>query len=259
MGGDLSKDISNIVTKILAKVTISATNNCQIKVNSRNDITIDDSSNIIFEGNNFSDVFVVQQNCMNTSNTKNNITNNISNAVKQIATTIDRAFEIPKGSKKSETVSNIVTNIATEISESFTNNCSQIFNTSNTVTLNGDNSIVFAYNNFSTTLDSVTECMIKSVDVNSFTNKLKNQISQTATTKVKSILGALIWIIIVIIIIGGGVFLEGGKALTSWKLWATVGGITIGYLVLAHFAELWPFNKKKDSKHDFVPLSGSNH
>ena len=259
MGGDLSKDISHVVTKILTKVTISATNNCQIKVNSLNDITIDDSSGINFSHNNFSDVFVVKQKCMNTTNTKTNIKNNVKNAVTQITKTIDRAFEIPKGSKKAITVSSIVNNIATEISESFTNNCAQIFNTTNRVTLNGDNSIVFAYNDFSTTINSVTECILKSTDIGSFSNKLTNQISQTATTKVKSILGALIWIIIVIIIVIGGVFLEGGKALTSWKLWATVGGITTGYLGLAYLAGLWPFNKQKISKHDLEPLSGSNH
>ncbi len=250
MGGDLSKNVVNVATKILTNVAITSTNNCQIKIDSEQEIEVIGSSNVTFSGDTFNDTIVVLQDCLQTSKTEDQVTTNVKNVASQIAKTIDRAFEIPRGSRKSENIINIMNELATNITDKFNQKCNTNLKSDQKVRVVDSNNIVFFNDKWNLNVDNTQSCIQQNTAIVGIQTQLSNQISQTASTEVKSLLGGLILIVVIILIIGGGLILGGEKALTSWKLWLVVILAVALYLVLAYFVGLWPFDKKKKSKHD---------
>ena len=250
MGGDLSKNVVDVATKILTNVAITSTNNCQIKIDSQQEIEIVDSSGVTFSGDTFNDTVVVLQDCIQTNKTKTQVKTNVKNVATQIAKTIDRAFEIPRGTRKSENILNIMNELATNITDTFNQKCSTDLESTQKVEVVSSHNIVFFNDNWNLNVDNTQSCIQQNTAIADIQNRLSNEISQTASTEVKSLLGGIILIVVIILIIGGGLILGGEKALTSWKLWLVVILAIALYLVLAYFVGLWPFDKKKKSKHD---------
>jgi len=250
MGGDVSKNIVDISTKILTNVAITSTNECQVVIDSLEEITIINSSGVNISGVNFTDTIGVNQSCVSKASTQNQVSANVKNVANQIAKTIDQAFEIPRGTRESENVAKVMNELATNITETFNQKCNTNLNSDIVVKIIASNDVVFFNDNFQVNIDDTQSCIEQNIDKTNITNQLSNQISQTASTEVKSILGALIFIVIIILVIGGGLILGGEKALTNWKLWLVLLLALAFYFVMAYFVGLWPFDKKKKSKHD---------
>lgn len=254
MGTVESKNIIGVSTKIINNSVITGTNTCQIKVFDGESITVVNSGNVTIANNDFEQQMLIKQNCINKSESNVAVNNNVANVTSQIAKAVNQEFNIASGSTEAQNINKIFTDMGNDIKASYHQRCYQFLEAGEHVTVTDSGNVFIHNNNFSSNINDTVNCIQKDLVIENYVNRLNNQISQKATSEVKSLLGGLILIVVIILIIGGGMLLMGEKALFNWKLWLAVILAIVIYLVFASIAKIWPFNKKSASKHDNTDL-----
>lgn len=242
MGNVKSSTIVNDTVKDLTQVVNESTSSCVFTANEDQNLTIiANGANVTVGTINFEEYASVDTSCIASTTVSNNITEELKEEIKQVTKAINQALDLNPGSTDASAVTNIVTQLATNIKNAYTGSCKDAFNQTESATIDASNGATVNVEvlNYSTTFDSVQDCVFTDKDVTSSSQQLQQTISQSATAEVESLLGPLLLIFLIIIIIVGVVLLGGAKGLTNPKFWYAIIAVVVVYLIIA-FALKWP-------------------
>ena len=249
MGSTYSKNAVNAAINVISNVAISATNTCQTVYSQEQGFSVcANNSNVDIGNISFNEAIYTNIDCLNDPTVLTTINNDVSQTISQVATAISQAFQLPTGGTDAQNVANATVDIANSVVEAFNQTCNVTLTQNQNVSICGSNNTVIVGDvNFNETIDSTVSCIQKVLSENGVTNKVSQAVSQTATAKVDSILGAILMILIIIVVMVILVMFGGFKEITNPVFLITVAVLIVVYLIIAYYFKIWPFSNSSST------------
>jgi len=251
MGSAQSSNTVNETVKVMTQIANSSTQSCVYTFTSDQALNINASngSDVTINSANFMDFASVDTNCIQSSQTQNQIENAIKAQISQLSTAINQSLDFNPGSTTAKNVTNLLEQLSTDVSNSYSQTCSQDFNANQSTNIQASDgsTVTVRFLNYSDTFESVQQCVLDDSSVTNTSNMITNVISQKAKAEVESLLGPLLFLLLIVLLVVVVIVLGGAKELTNWKFLLTLGIILIVYLVIASVRKWWPFHSKTNT------------
>lgn len=256
MGANVSQEIDAAANESVSIIN-SQTQNCvqmgsqsqAISVCTNNtQLCPNGTANVDIEDVNFNQSAIYTTQCSANINITSDIQQQISQAFQQAATAIAQQFQLAAANV--DQVAKIAANVSTNIDNKTVQNCIQQVSQNQGITVacspngSGACNVTIKQINFEQGFMPINNCVLQEQNAQNVINQVTQAISQQGTSKVESIFGPLIAIIVIIIVIIGAVLLGGTKALGDWRLWVVIIVLVLIYLGLAFWRHWFPFEQK---------------
>lgn len=230
MGGAFSSNTIKDGVDVIANVLVESTQTCQTTNNQEIDvnITATNGGTVRVEKLTIGQLVSTNIACTQTNDVQSSIDNSLDQVISQVASATAQAFSIPGNSAFARNNTKLWTQIATTIKESFNQTCNQHLVQKETVNFTAnDGTIITGPLDFNQNVDSMITCIQNNSSVTDIKNQIQQNLSQSATSKIESILGPILAVLIVFgIIIAVVIFLPGTKTTTSSGSETTTGKTT---------------------------------
>lgn len=144
--------------------------------------------------------FYVNRQCLQDTNTQNQINADISQAISQAAQAITQNLGLPSSSD-AQNVVNQAMNLGVAVTNVYAQDCSLVSDQQQTFKCTNSQNIVITDVGESSTLTSIQKCTSNNSTLDSVKATLHSTISQTAVAKQENVLSGLITIILIVLML----------------------------------------------------------
>jgi len=255
MGNSYATNVVNDQVNVLFDVMISTMLDCGTTINAGQNISADGCSNVSYSGITQEQIINVNVSCIQTNVASQDFDTKLQQAIKQMSDAVNQAVDFNPGSTEASNTTNLVTTLATTVKETFVTNCVGNLVAQQSISCKNSSNVSFNAIMQSQAISLARTCTMSSQSVLKAKTDLIQQVSQSATATVKSILsGFLGLIIVVLIIVAAVIFLftqtTGSllKSLTNPLFIFSVLLLALIVVIIGFFLKWWPY--KRVSKND---------
>ena len=257
MGASYSTNVVNDQTNILFDVMTTFMIDCGTKVNAGQTISVDGCSNVTITNIIQDQIININVECVQQATASKEFDTQLQQAIKQMADAVNQAVSFNPSSTEASNTTNLITNYAMTIKDKFVTKCLANITAQQSISCKNAQNVTFNAIKQTQAIALARKCTMSDSDVVKAKLSIIQQISQSATATVKSILSGFLSVILIILAIAAAVvflFIQSyGSVLRNLTNPLFLCGlllIVLAITVIAFFFKWWPYKRVSDNDSD---------